>query len=136
VDDAGGARRAGPFREADDRRLEPIAATFGALALVQLAVTFVPAPLAEPNALVEGLGAGAGLTSLLRWAGLALGFALFAWKARNGNLRRCAWLLTGLFAYGALAQRVPGWTLPIAPRPSRLPCSRLSAGGNRRATRR
>lgn len=98
---------------ADDRRLEPIAATFGGLALVQLVATFVPAPLAEPNALVEGLGAGAGLTSLLRWAGLVLGFALFAWKAGSGNLRRCAWVLTGLFAYGALAQRVPGWTLPI-----------------------
>lgn len=99
--------------KADDNRIEPIAATFGTLALVQLVATFVPAPLAEPNALVEGVGAGAGLTSLLRWAGLAPGFALFAWKARSGDLRRCAWLLTGLFAYGALAQRMPGWTLPI-----------------------
>lgn len=100
--------------KADDRRVEPIAATFGALALVQLVVTFVPAPLAEPNMLVEGAGAGADLTALLRWAGLALGFGLFAWNARNVHLRRPAWLLTGLFVYGALAQRVPGWTLPIA----------------------
>ncbi|KAJ8139128.1 hypothetical protein OY671_007660, partial [Metschnikowia pulcherrima] len=98
----------------DDRRIEPIAATFGASASVQLVVTFVPAPSAEPNASVEGAGAGADSTASLRWAGSASGFGLFAWNARNVHSRRPAWLLTGSFVYGASAQRVPGWTLPIA----------------------
>ncbi len=97
-----------------DRRVELLAAAFGALSLLQLASTLVPGRLDEVAVLVGWSGATTDLASLLRWAALAIGFGLFAWKAERGTIRMAAYPLCAALAYGATAQLLPDWPLPMA----------------------
>ena len=70
-----------------DRRIEPLSATFTALAVLQLVRTFVPDRFGELGVLVGWANASVDTPSLLRWAGLATGFALFAWRAQHTAIR-------------------------------------------------
>lgn len=97
-----------------DRRIEPLAAAFAALGLFQLVQTFAPDRLAEAGVLVGWHEADTDAFSLLRWGGLALGFALFAWRTRDRAVRLAAHGICAGLAYGLLAQLVPDWTLPVA----------------------
>ncbi|WP_260582333.1 DUF2339 domain-containing protein [Sphingopyxis sp. PET50] len=99
-------------KAAEDRRIEPIAAGFVALALVALIAT--PLALAELPRLAVGAGDGFAAQALLRWGALAALLALFAGKAADRYIRSIALMLTGGLAYGALAQIVPGWSLPLS----------------------
>lgn len=99
-------------KAADDRRIEPIAAGFVALALVSLIAT--PLALAELPRLFVGAGDGFATQALLRWAGLAALLGLFAGKAEDRFFRAAALALAGGLAYGTLAQIVPGWSLTLA----------------------
>ncbi|MEP6868049.1 MAG: DUF2339 domain-containing protein, partial [Novosphingobium sp.] len=102
-------------RPAADWRIEPLAAAFSGLALGGLVVT-IPPRFGELSVLVGWHipGHDADTASLLRWAGLALVFALFAWRAERPANRFAAWGLTTGLAYGVCAQLLPGWTLPLA----------------------
>ena len=99
-------------KAAGDRRIEPIAAGFVALALVSLIAT--PLALAELPRLFVGAGDGFAAQALLRWAGLAALLGLFAGKAEDRFFRAAALALAGGLAYGMLAQIVPGWSLTLA----------------------
>ncbi|MBK5263950.1 MAG: DUF2339 domain-containing protein [Alphaproteobacteria bacterium] len=52
---------------------------------------------------------------LVQWAGLALVFALFAWRARFTEGGMTAQAAAALMTYGALAQIVPVSVLPLVP---------------------
>ncbi|MCF8708536.1 DUF2339 domain-containing protein [Rhizorhapis sp. SPR117] len=52
---------------------------------------------------------------LVQWAGFALTFALFAWRACFAEGRTIAQAASALLAYGALAQVVPVSVLPLVP---------------------
>lgn len=96
---------------AKDWRIEYLAAAFSGAAIVALLVT-LPGRLGETAVLVDFQYDALDHTSLARWGGLAVLFALFAWRARTDAARLGAYMLTIGFAYGALAQLVPGWALP------------------------
>lgn len=98
---------------AGDRRLEPIAATFGAAALAVL-FTSDPASIGEGARLFGVDAIGADIQGLARWLGVGAVFILFAIRAKGAGLRLVSHLAAALLGYGALAQVAPGWAMPIA----------------------
>lgn len=99
-------------KAAGDKRIEPIAAGFVALALVALIAT--PLALVELPRLVVGAGDAFAGQALVRWGGLAALLGLFAAKAVDRYFRFLALTIAGGLAYGALAQLVPAWSLTLA----------------------
>lgn len=99
-------------KAAADHRIEAIAAAFAAASLPALILT-MPA-LGELPRLLTGAGGDDMAHAAIRWAGLAVLFALFAAKALARELRFVALTLAGGLTYGAMAQLVPGWSLPLA----------------------
>jgi uncharacterized membrane protein len=100
---------------ASDRRIEWIATGAAILTVPMLLFTMVGTPrgLDEFNALVVGNSAGAVMPSLIRWGGLAALFGFFALRGPSDTVRRIAQLTVAGFAYGAIAQLLPGWALPL-----------------------
>lgn len=98
---------------ARDPRVEPLAALFAALGLGALSLTLFPGRPGEAAALfgIDALPTDG--PALLRWAGLAAVFGLFTWRARHSTIRLAAATAATALSYGALAQLVPGLTLPI-----------------------
>ncbi|MEQ1541328.1 MAG: DUF2339 domain-containing protein [Novosphingobium sp.] len=96
-----------------DLRVAPLASAFAGLSLLALAVTLLPGRLNE-TAVLFGFDAPAtDSPALLRWAGLAALFGLFAWRGSRSAIRLTAAATATALTYGALAQLVPEWTLPI-----------------------
>jgi hypothetical protein len=99
--------------QAEDLRLEASAWAITAIALSLLALGFQSE--AEFDRLF-GLREGIELNiALVRWAGLAAIFALFAWKGRSTVGRDLAQAVAALLAYGAIAQFPLGDAQPLAP---------------------
>jgi len=96
-----------------DRRIEPLAASFSALGLLALCYTFLPGRENELAALVGVAASQTDGAALLRWAGLAVVFASFAWRAGRDAIRLSAYFVCTFLVYGAAAPLVPVWTLPI-----------------------
>ncbi|MEO9132260.1 MAG: DUF2339 domain-containing protein, partial [Sphingomonas sp.] len=86
---------------------------FAAASVVLLGITG-PHPLGEWLRLADLGDAPVNILAPLRWGGVALLGAFFAWRSRLQWLRTLGQFAAMLLAYGALAQVVPGWTLPIA----------------------
>ena len=86
---------------------------FAAVSICLLRITG-PNPLGEWLRLADTGDAPVNILAMLRWAGVAMLGAFFAWRSRLQWLRSLGQFAAMLFAYGALAQIVPGWTLPIA----------------------
>ncbi len=99
-------------KAAHDSRIEGIAAGFAGLTLPALVLT-MPQP-AELLHLWQGADPALSAQAIIRWTGLTALFALFAARAERRDLRFAALTLAGGLAYGALAQIVAGWSLPLA----------------------
>lgn len=97
-----------------DHRIEPLAASFGGLAVLSLLAPVLQDRSAELAALFgESIGTFSA-QSLLRWTGTALGTGLLALYAQTRAVR---WTTEGaatLLTYGALAQILPPIVLPLA----------------------
>jgi uncharacterized membrane protein len=100
-------------KSAQDPRIERIASGFVAASLPFIALP-PSTSLDEVFALFNGRDDGLGLTSLLRWGGLAAVFAIFAWRGLDRPMRSAAQLTAAALAYGAMALLLPAWTLPLA----------------------
>jgi uncharacterized membrane protein len=96
-----------------DSRLELIAANCALAAFVLLAVT-IPFRFTEIEALVDGRAAGTDFPSLLRWSGLAAMAAIFSWRGTIPVVRDSGAAAAASLSYGALAQLLPGTTLPLS----------------------
>lgn len=96
-----------------DSRLEQNAAGIALVAGLALVVT-MKANWLELHRLFIGETGAVNLYSVLRWSGLAALFALFSARAKSVHILVAAYALVAAFAYGALAQMLPGWMLPIA----------------------
>lgn len=97
---------------AADRRIEPVVTGFVAAAMLSLLAA--PLALAEITSLLLGHKGPVVCESLARLGGWTALFAFFAVRAEAGWRRLLAVALAGGFAYAALAQLVPGWSLPLA----------------------
>ena len=86
---------------------------FAAASVCLLGITG-PNPLGEWLRLADMGDAPVNILAMLRWGGVAMLGAFFAWRSRLPWLRSLAQFAAMLLAYGALAQIVPGWTLPVA----------------------
>lgn len=100
-------------RRADDSRLEPIAAAFAAATLPILFASD-PGPVGEAARLAGVDARGADIQGLARWLGVGALFALFAIRTAAMPIRLCACFMAAVLGYGALAQIVPGWAMPLA----------------------
>jgi uncharacterized membrane protein len=92
-----------------DRRIETIATAFAAATLPALAVT----GLTELPRLLTGMASGFDLHAVLRWGGLFALFCLFAVRPTAKHTRYSALTMAAWLAYGAMAQIIPGWSLPL-----------------------
>lgn len=92
--------------------IETLSAAFAGASVLLLSSTGPELP-AQWSRLAAS-DAAVGLTSILRWAGLAAMFGLFAWRASTTPLRLAAHGAAAFIGYGLLAQIVPGWSLPLA----------------------
>ncbi|MFZ5742283.1 MAG: DUF2339 domain-containing protein [Pseudomonadota bacterium] len=93
--------------KASDWRVERLAAAFGALAVLLLAMTFAPDRGGEFAALFGIDEPASGGLGLLRWGGLALASGVFAARAQTPMLRHAAQAFAALLAYGFVAQALP-----------------------------
>ena len=100
-------------RLAADWRIERIACGFGFGAVLALFATMADA--GEMRALVAGPVAGVVAHAVVRWAGMAALALIFAMVLKDRLLQAAAQIAAGLFAYGLLAQMVPGAWLPLVP---------------------
>ncbi len=82
----------------------------GVIAMAGVVVLAATADFAEYARLIGEEGAS--LANALRWLAVSLPFAAIAWKEANGHSARAAQLFAVPFAYGALAQLVPGDCIP------------------------
>jgi uncharacterized membrane protein len=73
-----------------------------------------PGPFGEWQQLVGVDPAAGGTQAFLRWASVAALGLFLAWRARPEPLKLIGQFAAMTFAYGAVSQLVPGWTLPIA----------------------
>ncbi len=97
---------------ASDRRIEPVATGFVAAALASLFST--PLVIAEVMRLLLGTDPAVATETLARLGGMTALLGFFAARAGRTPLRVLALTLSGGFAYAALAQVVPGWSLPLS----------------------
>lgn len=102
----------GMQRRRDNPATEGKLTIFAAASVLLLAITGAH-PLGEWLRLVDAGDAPTDVLALLRWGGVGLLGAFFAWRSRLQWLRSLGQFAALLLAYGALAQVVPGWTLPI-----------------------
>jgi uncharacterized membrane protein len=97
---------------ADDHRVEASGWAFAVASVVMLAAGFqAEAEFSRLAGLQEKLDL---LFALIRWAGLAAIFALFAWKATSTTGKVVAQVVAALLAYGAISQFLTSDTLPTA----------------------
>ncbi len=97
---------------ARDTRIEGIASAASGLALFGMAYNALLG--SEVSHLVTGVAGSLDAQAIIRWGGLPLVFTLFASRAVNPQMRNGAFGICGALFYGAAAQIVPGWALPVA----------------------
>jgi uncharacterized membrane protein len=97
---------------ARDRRVDIIATIFACATLLFLLVTDLSAG-AELSRLYGWAGIGVDAHAMFRWGGVCALFALFAVRSPLNGVRYLAHGATAAMLYGAIAQFVPGWALPL-----------------------
>jgi uncharacterized membrane protein len=97
---------------ARDRRVDIIATIFACATLPFLLVTDLSAG-AELSRLYGWAGIGADAHAMFRWGGVCALYALFAAKSPLNGVRYLAHGATTVMLYGAIAQFIPGWALPL-----------------------
>jgi uncharacterized membrane protein len=97
---------------AGDRRLDIIATVFACATLPFLLVTDLSVG-AELSRLYGWAGTGVDAHAMFRWGGVCALFALFAARSPLNGVRYLAHGATAAMLYGAIAQFVPGWALPL-----------------------
>jgi uncharacterized membrane protein len=97
---------------AEDHRVEASSWAFAVVAVLMLAAGFqAEAEFSHLAGLQEKLDLP---IALIRWAGLSIIFAVFAWKASSTTGRGVAQAAAALLAYSAISQFLTSDTLPIA----------------------
>jgi uncharacterized membrane protein len=97
---------------ADDHRLEASSWTFAVASVLMLAAGFqAEAEFAHLAGFPEKLDLP---IALIRWAGLSLVFALFAWRASSTSGKGFAQVVAALLAYGTISQLLTSDALPMA----------------------
>jgi uncharacterized membrane protein len=97
----------------DDGRIESVTGLI-ATAAVPLLVISASSAWNEWSRLFGNSNAAFSTESVIRWAVVAALYALFAARAKAKGLRLVGYLAASIIGYGALAQIVPGWSVPIA----------------------
>lgn len=101
-------------RPSADPRVEPVAVFYTGLALFSLLGTIFAGRVGEVLVLFGAAAPTNGWTAILRWGGLSLLFALFAWRGERTATRLPSYFWSTALAYGLAAQLVPQWALPLA----------------------
>jgi uncharacterized membrane protein len=97
---------------ARDRRVDIIATAFACATLPFLLVTDLSVG-AELSRLYGWAGIGVDAHAMFRWGGVCALFGLFAVRSPLNGVRYLAHGATAAMLYGAIAQFVPGWALPL-----------------------
>lgn len=100
-------------RRSDDGRIETITGLIAAAAVPLLAISASSA-LNEWSRLFGNSNAVFSIESVIRWTVVTALYSLFAARAKARGLRLAGYLAASIIGYGALAQIVPGWSVPIA----------------------
>lgn len=95
---------------AKDERVEYAAWMFAGVGLILLGAG---PDISDEIARISGIGSGENIAiALIRWTGLAVISALFAWRARLGIAAMAAQASAAMLGYGAVAQILPADLLP------------------------
>jgi uncharacterized membrane protein len=96
-----------------DGRIESVTGLIAAAA-VPLLIISASSAWNEWSRLFGNSNAEFSIESVIRWTAVTLLYCLFAARAKAKDLRLLGYLAACIIGYGALAQMVPGWSVPMA----------------------